>query len=62
MNVRPLYDRIVVRRREEEHTSKGGIVIPDTAKEKPSWGEVMAVGEGKLLDSGDVLSQSGSSA
>ena len=54
MNVRPLYDRIVVRRREEEHTSKGGIVIPDTAKEKPSWGEVMAVGEGKLLDSGDV--------
>ncbi len=54
MNIRPLYDRIVVRRLEEESTSTGGIVIPDTAKEKPSRGEVMAVGTGKLLDSGDV--------
>ena len=54
MNIRPLYDRIVVQRLEEEHTSAGGIVIPDTAKEKPSRGKIMAIGIGKLLDSGDV--------
>ena len=54
MNLRPLYDRVVVRRLEEDHTSIGGIVIPDTAKEKPSRGEVIAVGTGKLLDAGDL--------
>ena len=54
MSIRPLYDRIVVRRLEEESTSAGGIVIPDTAKEKPSRGEVIAIGAGKLLDTGDL--------
>lgn len=54
MNIRPLYDRVVVRRMEEERTSAGGIVIPDSAAEKPSKGEVVAVGNGKALDSGDV--------
>ncbi len=53
MKLRPLHDRVVVKRKEEERTSPGGIVIPDTAKEKPIRGEVMAVGRGKLLDSGD---------
>jgi chaperonin GroES len=53
MKIRPLHDRIVVKRVEEEKTSPGGIVIPDTAKEKPIRGEVIAVGNGKLLDSGE---------
>ncbi|MFH1729162.1 MAG: co-chaperone GroES [Pseudomonadota bacterium] len=52
MNIRPLHDRILVKRISEEQTTKGGIIIPDTAKEKPSEGQVMAVGKGKLLDSG----------
>jgi chaperonin GroES len=52
MKVRPLHDRLVVRRIEEKETVKGGIIIPDTAKEKPQEGEVIAVGNGKVLDSG----------
>ncbi len=54
MNIRPLHDRVIVKRREEDTTSPGGIVIPDTAAEKPIKGEVVAVGNGKLLDSGEV--------
>jgi chaperonin GroES len=54
MNIRPLYDRVVVKRKEEEETSAGGIVLPGSAKEKPTQGEVLAVGEGKLLDNGEV--------
>jgi chaperonin GroES len=54
MNIRPLHDRVVVRRMEEERTSAGGIVIPDSAAEKPIQGEVIAVGNGKILDSGEV--------
>ncbi len=54
MNIRPLQDRVVVKRMEEERTSSGGIVIPDSATEKPSKGEVVAVGNGKITDSGDV--------
>jgi chaperonin GroES len=54
MNLRPLHDRIVVKRMEEERTSPGGIVIPDSATEKPSKGEVMAVGNGKVSENGDV--------
>ena len=54
MNIRPLHDRAVIRRMEEERTSAGGIVIPDSATEKPSRGEVVAVGHGKVLESGDV--------
>ncbi len=56
MNLRPLHDRVVIRRSEEERTSAGGIVIPDTATEKPIQGEVVAVGKGKILDNGDVRS------
>ncbi len=52
MKVRPLHDRLVVRRIEEKETAKGGIIIPDSAKEKPQEGEVIAVGNGKLLDNG----------
>jgi chaperonin GroES len=52
MNIRPLHDRVVVRRTEEERKSPGGIVIPDSATEKPVKGEVLAVGNGKILDSG----------
>ncbi len=52
MNVRPLHDRLLVRRIEEKETVKGGIIIPDTAKEKPQEGEVIAVGNGKVLDNG----------
>lgn len=55
MKIRPLHDRLVVQRQEEDTTSKGGIIIPDSAKEKPSRGKVIAIGKGKLLDSGDVL-------
>ncbi|SDW34168.1 co-chaperone GroES [Thiocapsa roseopersicina] len=54
MNLRPLHDRVVVRRKEEERTSAGGILIPDTATEKPIEGEVIAVGNGKLLDNGEI--------
>ena len=54
MNIRPLHDRVVVRRLEEESMSAGGIVLPDTASEKPSQGEILAVGPGKTLDNGDV--------
>jgi chaperonin GroES len=54
MNIRPLHDRIIVRRLEEEKLSAGGIVIPDTAAEKPMQGEVLAVGKGKVLDNGEV--------
>jgi chaperonin GroES len=56
MNIRPLYDRIVVKRIEEKETMQGGIIIPDTAKEKPQEGEVVAVGQGKRLESGKVVS------
>jgi chaperonin GroES len=52
MSIRPLSDRILVQRIEEEQTTKGGIIIPDTAKEKPQQGTVVAVGDGKLLDNG----------
>lgn len=52
MKVKPLQDRVIVKRIEEEETTKGGIIIPDTAKEKPIEGEVIAVGGGKLLDTG----------
>ena len=54
LKIRPLHDRVIVRREEEERTSPGGIVIPDTAAEKPIRGEVTAVGKGKILESGDV--------
>jgi chaperonin GroES len=52
MKVRPLHDRMVVRRNEEKETAKGGIIIPDTAKEKPQEGSVLAVGNGKVLENG----------
>lgn len=54
MNIRPLHDRVIVRRLEEERKSAGGIVIPDTAKEKPIQGEIVAVGKGKILENGDI--------
>ncbi|MEE9398455.1 MAG: co-chaperone GroES [Methylococcales bacterium] len=54
MNIRPLHDRVIVKRVEEERTSAGGIVLPDSATEKPSEGEILAIGNGKLLDNGDV--------
>lgn len=54
MKIRPLHDRVVVRRTEEETTSAGGIVLPGSAQEKPNQGEVLAVGNGRVLDSGDV--------
>ena len=54
MNIRPLHDRVIVRRMEEEKTSPGGIVIPDSATEKPIKGEVLAIGKGKILEGGDV--------
>ncbi len=53
MNIRPLQDRVIVKRMEEETTSSGGIVLPDSATEKPIRGEVIAVGPGKILDSGE---------
>jgi len=52
MKVRPLHDRLFVRRVEEKETAKGGIIIPDTAKEKPQEGEVLAAGNGKVLENG----------
>ncbi len=54
MNIRPLHDRVIVKRIEEGKTSPGGIVIPDSATEKPIQGEIMAVGNGKILDNGEV--------
>ena len=55
MKIRPLQDRILVKRLEEKETTKGGIIIPDTAKEKPSEGLVIAVGKGKVLEDGTKL-------
>jgi len=55
MNIRPLYDRIVVRRIEQKETMQGGLYIPDSAKEKPQEGEVVAVGKGKRLEDGKVV-------
>jgi len=55
MNIRPLHDRVVVKRTEEERTTASGIVIPDSATEKPSRGTILATGKGKVTDSGDVL-------
>jgi chaperonin GroES len=52
MNVKPLQDRVIVKRIDEEETTKGGIIIPDTAKEKPMEGKVVAVGGGKIMESG----------
>ena len=52
MKIRPLHDRVVVKRMEEKEVVRGGIVIPDTAKEKPQEGEILAVGNGKILDNG----------
>ena len=54
MKIRPLHDRVVVRRQEEERTTASGIVIPDSAAEKPIQGEVVAVGNGKVMDSGET--------
>jgi len=54
MKIRPLHDRVIVRRMEEETTTAGGIVIPDSAAEKPSEGEIVAAGNGKVSDNGDV--------
>jgi chaperonin GroES len=55
MKVKPLHDRLLVRRIEEKDTAKGGIIIPDTAKEKPQEGEVLAVGNGKILENGTKI-------
>ena len=55
MNIRPLYDRIVVKRIEEQETTRNGIIIPDSAKEKPQEGEVMAVGHGKRQEDGQLV-------
>ncbi|GAB1256587.1 co-chaperone GroES [Aurantivibrio plasticivorans] len=54
MKIRPLHDRVVVRRKEEQETSAGGILLPGSAKEKPNEGEVVAVGSGRVLDNGEV--------
>jgi len=56
MKIRPLHDRVVIKRMEEERTSPGGIVIPDSATEKPIKGEVIAVGKGKILENGNTQS------
>jgi len=55
MNIRPLYDRIVVKRIDEEETAQNGIIIPDSAKEKPQRGEIIAVGHGKRLEDGKLV-------
>jgi len=55
MKIRPLQDRVIVRRLEEEEKTEGGIIIPDTAKEKPMEGKVVAVGKGKVLEGGKVV-------
>ena len=54
MKIRPLHDRVIIKRMEEERTSPGGILIPDAATEKPSMGEVVAVGNGKVMDNGEL--------
>ena len=54
MNIRPLYDNVLVKRKEEEQMSAGGIVLPGSAQEKPTQGEILAVGNGALLDSGET--------
>ena len=54
MNIRPLHDRVIVKRMEEERTSPGGIVLPDAATEKPIKGEVLAVGNGRVMESGEI--------
>ncbi|MEX0623732.1 co-chaperone GroES [Saccharospirillum sp.] len=56
MKIRPLHDRVVVRRKEQEEKTAGGIVLPGSAKEKPSQGEVLAIGKGRILENGDVKS------
>ncbi|WP_457570478.1 co-chaperone GroES [Desulfovulcanus sp.] len=58
MNLKPLHDRVLVKRLEEEEVTKGGIIIPDTAKEKPIKGEVVAVGPGKVADDGKTIPMS----
>ena len=58
MKIRPLHDRVLIKRVEEEQISRGGIIIPDTAKEKPMRGQIVAVGSGKTLKNGDVRSLS----
>jgi chaperonin GroES len=55
MNIRPLHDRVILKRMEEETTSAGGIVIPDSAAEKPQRGEIIAAGTGKRLENGELL-------
>ena len=55
MKIRPLQDRVIVRRLEEEEKTKGGIIIPDTAKEKPQEGKVIAVGKGKMTEDGKLI-------
>ena len=55
MNIRPLQDRVIVKRLEEEEKTKGGIIIPDSAKEKPQEGKVIAVGKGKVTEDGKVI-------
>jgi len=55
MKIKPLHDRVIVKRIEEESTSAGGIIIPDSAKEKPAQGEIIAVGDGKITEDGKVL-------
>ena len=55
MKLRPLHDRVIVKRIDEEEKTSGGIIIPDTAKEKPQEGKVIAVGKGKVLDNGNVM-------
>ena len=55
MNIRPLHDRVILKRMEEETTSAGGIVIPDSAAEKPIRGEIVAAGTGKRLESGEII-------
>ena len=54
MKIRPLHDRVIVRREEEEQTTAGGILLPGSAQEKPNQGEVIAVGSGRILDNGDL--------
>lgn len=55
MNIRPLHDRVIVKRMEEEKTTASGLIIPDSAKEKPSKGEVLAIGKGKVNDNGKTI-------
>ena len=55
MDIRPLHDRIIIKREEEQEVKKGGIIIPDTAKEKPQKGKVIAVGQGKRTDDGTLI-------